>query len=509
MRPTKALLAAAVVGVALIAAVSAQDRQSRQSGAGADAPASQRSRPRGPQGEFRTSVPAHAVDIILGRPTGSSITLSVLAYADTKAYVAYGTSTGELSLRTDALELAAGVPREVVLSKLEADTRDYYPLRDAADKPLAGDDGAGAFHTQRLPGSTFIFTVQADSHLDENTSTDLYRRTLANALADHGDFHIDLGDTFMVDKHASRDSAARQYLAQRYYLGLVARSTPLFLVLGNHDGEDSKLMRGGADSLAVWSNTMRKRYFPNPLADGFYGGNATKDPLAGMLQDYYSWQWGDALFVVLDPYWHSPGNRGDDCWGPSLGRQQYDWLARTLQASKARHKFVFIHQLVGGLDKQGRGGAEAAPLGEWGGRDADGADGFSQQRPLWDMPIHQLLARSGVSIVFHGHDHLFARQELDGIIYQEVPQPGLPAQGAPRNAAEYGYVKGDILGGAGHVRVTVSPAAAKVEYVRAVLPANEAAGQKNAQVDCVYTQPAKGLPGPATTAATKPSAATE
>ena len=35
------------------------------------------------------------------------------------------------------------------------------------------------------------------------------------------------------------------------------------------------------------------------------------------------------------------------------------------------------------------------------------------------------------SIVFHGHDHLYARQDLDGIVYQEVPQPGTPGCEAP------------------------------------------------------------------------------
>jgi predicted phosphodiesterase len=417
-----------------------------------------------------------------------------LTFADANGYVAYGTAKGDLSMRTHAQELKKGVPQEVLLGKLTADTRYYYQLRDAGDKPVAGD-GIGTFHTQRPPESTFVFTVQADSHLDENTSADLYGRTLANALADQPDFHIDLGDTFMTDKHSSRDSAAKQYLAQRYYLGLIGQSAPVFLVLGNHDGEDSKLLRGGTDSLAVWSNTMRKRYFPNPLPDGFYGGNSAKDALAGLLQDYYSWEWSDALFVVLDPYWHSSGKRNDDCWGLSLGKEQYDWLKKTLESSKAKFKFVFIHQLVGGLDKQGRGGAEAVPFGEWGGRNADGNEDFKERRPGWDMPVHKLLVRNQVSVVFHGHDHFFAKQELDGIVYQEVPQPGFPGQGAPRNAAEYGYVRGNFLGGAGHLRVTVNQTQAKVEYLRASLPRDENTDRRNGQVGYTYEVAAPGGSG--------------
>jgi predicted phosphodiesterase len=440
---------------------------------------------RGPQGVFQTDVPKHPVDVVLARPTATSVTLSVLCYADAKAYVAYGTGKDDLSLRTEVQDLKRGVPQEMALATLKADTGYCYELHDATGKALT----AGTFHTQRRPGSGFVFAVQADSHLDENASPDLYRRTLANEQADAPDFLIDLGDTFMTGKHASRETAAKQYLAQRYYFGLVGRSAPVFLVLGNHDGEESNLLRGGADSLAVWANAMRKRYFPNPVPDGFYSGNETKHPLAGTLQDYYAWAWGDALFIVLDPYWYSSAHHNDDGWDLSLGADQYHWLGKTLESSKARLKFVFVHQLVGGRDKQGRGGIEAAPFGEWGGKNADGADGFKDHRPGWEMPIHELLVRHHVAIVFHGHDHLFAKQDLDGIVYQEVPQLGFPGLGAPRSAAEYGYATGTILGGAGHLRVTVGAAEAKVEYVRAFLPKDENGELKNGQAGYAYEAP--------------------
>ena len=72
--------------------------------------------------------------------------------------------------------------------------------------------------------------------------------------------------------------------------------------MGNHDGESPRGRGSDADSLAVWSNLMRKRYFPNPVPEGFYTGDNVKHPQAGALQDYYSWTWDDALFVVLDPF---------------------------------------------------------------------------------------------------------------------------------------------------------------------------------------------------------------
>jgi hypothetical protein len=438
--------------------------------------------------EFLTDVPPYRGSAILCRPTDTSVTLSVILAAGGDVRVVYGEAGKPMETRTAVVTLPPGEPREIVLDPLRPDSAYAYRVVDAATSaPLLPEREPGRFHTQRRPGAPFTFTVQADSHLDGNTRVDLYERCLANQRADAPDFLIDLGDTFMTGKHPTRASAAGQYAAQRYYLGQVADAAPLFLVLGNHDGEETK-KRGStdADGLAVWSCLQRKRFFPNPEPDAFYTGNATPHPHAGPLQNYYAWTWGDALFVALDAYWTSPGNRGGaDPWRISLGRAQYDWLAATLRASKARHKLVFVHQLVGGLDQSGRGGAEAASLFEWGGRERDGRDTFAEHRPGWPKPLHQLFVEAGVTAVFHGHDHFYARQEKDGIVYQLVPQPG--ARNVFRHfAADYGYAAGEFLPSAGHLRVTVSPADVTVEYVRSATPDLERRGIRDGAVAARY-----------------------
>ncbi|MEI6520619.1 MAG: metallophosphoesterase, partial [bacterium] len=402
--------------------------------------------------------------------------------------IVYGTKPGGYTLQTPLQTFAKDKPNEIVLRKLLADTRYYYQLRI---RPAVGAQLTTSpeytFHTQRVPGEAYTFTITADSHLDERTTPSLYLQTMHNALADKPDFHIDLGDTFMTEKYPSRDSAAKQYLAQRYYFGQLCHSAPLYLVIGNHDGETVKEQDGTANSLAVWSATMRKTYFPNPVPDTFYTGNETKNQLAGDLQDYYAWTWGDAQFIMLDPYWFTPSQRGgNDNWTRTLGNTQYQWLTKTLENSKSKYKFVFIHHLVGGLGKDARGGIEAAPFYEWGGKNTDGTDGFAAHRPGWTMPIHQLLLKNHVSAVFHGHDHLFAKQELDGIIYQEVPQPGWQGRYDSRRATEYGYEKGEILGSSGHLRLTVSGKETKVEYVSAMLPTDENNTRKNGMVVSSY-----------------------
>ncbi|MBL8178017.1 MAG: metallophosphoesterase [Bryobacterales bacterium] len=410
---------------------------------------------------FRTDVPAHRYDLTLARPTANSVTATVLAYEPLEAFVEYD------GRRSESLSLSSGEPASFALAGLRANQPYTYRLRFRSRPAGAWETSpAYSFHTQRAPGSAFTFVVQADSHLDAPVSPQGYEKALAWMRAANPDFLIDLGDTFMVDKRRTDfRQALPQYLAQRYYFGLLCHSVPLFLALGNHDGEGGARHDGTRNSMAAWSLALRKRYFPNPRPDAFYSGNETPDSLLGPLENYYAWQWGDALFVVLDPYWATVGRGRGGNWHWTLGDAQYRWLARTLSATKAAHRFVFLHHPTGAKGQPVRGGVAAALYNEWGGRNEDGSDAFRARRPGWEMPVHALLAKHKVAAVFHGHDHMYAREELDGVVYQLVPQPGNVRAGIPRNAGEYGYTSGTVLGGAGHVRVRLDGQRALVEYV--------------------------------------------
>lgn len=451
---------------------------------------------------FQTEVPAHAHDIVLVRPTATSVSASVVSYADAEAYLELvGPSRPSRGpARTAALAMKAGEPALFTFSDLRPDTAYTYRLWSRA---AAGAKGREAefqpsaeygFHTQRPPGAAggFTFTVVADSHLDAPMTPAVYEQTMLNALADKPDFHVDLGDTFMTDKRGREfKSAAAQYVAQRYYFGKLCHSAPLFMALGNHDGEWG-YAKGDQDAMAPWSYAQRTRLFPPPeisgdaAAEKMYAGRTGY--AKGQGANYYTFAWGDARIIVLDPFWFTdvkargPGGRGtpdadtalsDQGWNLTLGREQYDWLTRTLETSRSRFTFVFIHHLVGGFGRASRGGAEAAGYFEWGGRNADGSEGWAAHRPDWAMPIHQLFVKHRVSAVFHGHDHLYVHEELDGIAYQSVPQPG-NVNGGTRSAGEYGYRKGKVLGSPGHVRVKVSANEARVEFVRSSIAKDQA-----------------------------------
>jgi hypothetical protein len=423
--------------------------------------------PGGPAGSFHVDVPAHTYDLLLCRPENNSITASVLAYQDSEGFIAYGTAPDALTAKTPAQKFTSGTPTQIELDQLLPNTRYYYRFSYRAPGASTFTEApANHFQTARPPGSTFTFTLTADAHLDEHTSADVYNQTLANIHGEDPDFHIDLGNLFMTDKHKTRGEAAKQYLAQRYYLGQIGGSTPILLALGTHDGEDGRYEDGTADCLAAWSYRLRTTFYPNPVPDSFYSGNTQKAAYCGPLQDYYSFTWGDALFVVLDPFRYSTREQGGgDGWGWSLGRTQYQWLEQTLAQSHARFKFVFIHNLLIG-DQAARGGTEVAALNEWGGKNADGTDGFAQHRPGWDMPVAKLLAQNHVAILFKAHDNFYARQSLDGIVYNMVPQPSFAGDDRIRDLTNYGYKQGVFLGNSGHVRVTVSPDKVTVDYVK-------------------------------------------
>jgi len=217
---------------------------------------------------FNVTVPAHDLDIILARPEDRSIAVSVQAHRVMTGNIVYGTSRNALTNQTTRIDLPSGEPALFTLNKLLPDTQYYAEFRgqsSSAPNPIVA---AFQFHTARAAGSSFTFTMTADVHLDEHTSAEVYQQTLANIRADAPDFHIDLGNLFMTDKHATRDEAWRQYLAQRYYLNQLG--SPLFLALGVHDGEASRYDDGSPNSLASSPMPSAKNIFRIPSRIRFF-----------------------------------------------------------------------------------------------------------------------------------------------------------------------------------------------------------------------------------------------
>ncbi len=423
---------------------------------------------------------------LLGRPTTSSITVNLCADMDLDAYVEYGTKKNAYTNQTAITPYPNSVPFNIVVDGLLPNSTYFYRVRYR--KTQTADFIARAehsFRTAKLTGTAFTFAIQADPHLDTNSNPAVYALTLQNILQQNPDFLIDLGDTFMSEKlqKPTQDSITLRHLLLRSYYDSVCHSVPLYLVIGNHEGELGWLLDGTANNLAVMASNTRTKYYPNPVPDNFYSGNTKTENFGGLRQNYYAWEWGSALFVVLDPYWYTKTKPG---WGWTLGAEQYNWLKNVVTTSQAKFKFVFCHQLVGGSGNDGRGGTEFAGFYEMGGRNADSTWGFDANRPGWVKTIHQLMVENHVNIYFHGHDHFYGKQDKDGIVYQEVPQPSLKSY-TTNSASQYGYVNGVILPNRGYLLVTVTDTSANVQYIRTYLAAEENAQRHNKDVSHSYT----------------------
>jgi len=94
------------------------------------------------------------------------------------------------------------------------------------------------------------------------------------------------------------------------------------------------------------------------------------------------------------------------------------------------------------------------------------------------------MVQYGVTIFFQGHDHVFARQELDGVTYVTTPYPADPNY-AGKNVER--FTSGDVLPGSGYLRVTVSDTSVQIDYVRSFLPGDENDTQVHGQVAYTYT----------------------
>lgn len=447
----------------------------------------------------------------LGIPTDRTVTLNLEAKDTLEIYAEIGAASGAYTMATPVVTYPAGVPAEFVLqapagsSPLQANRRYFYRVRyRAPGETVFRARGERSFQTQRPRGQTFTFTITADPHLDEVTSQPLITLAMRNIGSDAPDFNVDLGDILMSDKMAiilpglpiNYGLIEYRAVTLRNTFAEFAHSIPFMFTLGNHEAEyryvyDADRAAAKDNNVASWNLIARKRYFPTPVPDAFYTGSRETRAISGkdeLLENYYAWEWGDALFVILDPFNNTltnPNSAPADNWRWSLGKAQYDWLKATLQGSRAKYKFLFLHHLVGGIESA-RGGVETAHRYEWGGKNADDTDGFAAKRPGWDLPIHQLLLATKVSAVFHGHDHFYGYQQLDGIVYQECPQPGT-AQFTTASATDGKYAQGTILPNSGYLRVSVGTDNTKVEYVRAALPNQETAALKNRTISHTYT----------------------
>jgi len=323
---------------------------------------------------------------LLGRVTDHSITVALLPLLKIDAYIEYGTSPESYEYLTDLyLNNTPSEEIEILLDNLKPDTRYYYRLRYKKSRDVTYSKGIErTFHTGKPKGANVKFAIMADEHLQDifkfpfkQEKLDLYQITLKNIESGCPDFFVSLGDfahtEWVNGRHArTAEEALQRYLDQRELIDSIGHSIPFYLCIGNHDGEQGWLCNQINDkkqqNLSTLSLNARRKSIPNPYPDAFHSGNRDYWP-DGFRENYFAWENGDALFIILDPYFTTKEkpSSAKDGWLWTIGKEQYDWLYSCLHRTDAKWKFIFIHHLTTTIVKNtgiagthyGRGGIEA------------------------------------------------------------------------------------------------------------------------------------------------------
>ena len=234
--------------------------------------------------------------IILGRPTNTAVTASILFDQNVQYFLEYGTVSGNYLTSTSTFSNVLNVPDEVDLSNLVANTKYFYRMQYKLVGALTFTTTPEySFNTQRSSGSSYTFTIESDEHLyDIKGNRSMYQVTLANEAADNPDFMLSLGDIFgddhtpLTTTSADMDALHKDY---RQYLGQICHSIPFYVCLGNHEGEnDYYLNQTPPNNIGVWGTQWRKYYYPNPYPNSFYTGN-TAVIILGLGAMLYLWFW--------------------------------------------------------------------------------------------------------------------------------------------------------------------------------------------------------------------------
>ena len=101
---------------------------------------------------------------------------------------------------------------------------------------------------------------------------------------------------------------------------------------------------------------------------------------------------GDALFIFLDS--NLPGQ------DRKIIGDQYKWLEKVLSSSSRKNRFVFVHHPL--YPEKGRGYHYGGSL-----------DRYPKERDR----LESLFEKFNVTIVFAGHEHLYLRKMVNGVIH--------------------------------------------------------------------------------------------
>jgi hypothetical protein len=231
---------------------------------------------------------------------------------------------------------------------------------------MNGSYHTGSFNAPPSTAATVLkFIVYGDSQLFAETHNQVAGAIINIYNADplFKTFILRAGD--LVQNGSSEDDWVIQfYNPTLSNIQQILESVPYISARGNHDA----------------LGNLFQKYLPYPFQPGGC---------------YWSFDYGPAHIAIVDQY-----------VSYSTGSPQLVWLANDLAASTKTWKFIVLHQP----------GWTATPAGALG--HVNNADVQNY--------IHPLCVSYGVSFVFAGHNHYYARAEVDGVQHITTGGGGAP-----------------------------------------------------------------------------------
>jgi hypothetical protein len=295
--------------------------------------------------------------------TADAVTVRWRTDTATNSRVRVGTDPANLNLVFDNAQ--STTQHEVRATGLAAATRYYYSIGSTAET-LSGGDSTTFFQTSPIAGTqqpTRIWVI-GDSGTANSSATAVYNAYRNFTGSTHTNLWLMLGD----NAYNSGTDAEYQSAVFNMYPQML-RQSAVWATLGNHDGMS-------ADSASQ----------SGPYYDIFtFPRQAEAGGIASGTEAYYSFDYGNIHFVVLDSYETSR----------AVGSPMLTWLESDLQSTNADWIIGVWHH----------------PPYSKGSHNSDTETELVQMR----QNVLPILESHGVDLVLTGHSHSYERSKfIDG-----------------------------------------------------------------------------------------------
>ena len=223
----------------------------------------------------------------------------------------------------------------------------------------------------------FSFTVAGDNRPANNElpQPGVFQEILNSMKHENPSFFVNTGDIVMGN---TQNTSILERQFSDYIHATSALAIPMYVSPGNHDV----------------ANSVSREFFEKFLKISKSPNSKPGLPDSGS-EFFYSFKFEGINFIILDAY--EPGN-----WGAVKG-QELSWLESVLAKMKDEEVFIFVHPPVYSVlnpDCITDGSKHVA---------------FSSKKN--QDYIRELFKKLNVDGVFHGHEHLFNKQNIDGTEY--------------------------------------------------------------------------------------------